>query len=248
VFTLGVIPARGGSKGIPRKNLALLAGRPLLVYTCDAAKASRRLSWVMLSTDDEEIAAVGRACGIDVPFMRPSELAGDATPMVDVLRHALRFVEREAGHPVDAVAVLQPTSPLRESFHIDAAIELLESSGADSVVTVVEVPHRFSPVSVMQLEKGSLTPWLPGPSPTRRQDKPVLLARNGPAVLVVKRHIVLGDAGLYAGDCRPLRMGEAESLDVDSPWDLLVAELALLHRRGRDLSFGLGTVEDQSRE
>jgi CMP-N-acetylneuraminic acid synthetase len=230
MFSLGVIPARGGSKGIPRKNIVPVAGRPLLAYTCSAAKASHRLGRVVLSTEDEEIAQAGREQGVEVPFLRPAAIAGDDTPMIDVLQHALTWVEQDAGRQVDAVVVLQPTSPLREAGHIDAALDLFESSGADSVVTVVEVPHQFSPVSVMRLEAGVLKPYLDGVIPTRRQDKPRLYARNGPAVLVVRRHVVLAGGGLYDGDCRPLVMDPVASLDIDTAWDLLVAEMALRRR------------------
>jgi CMP-N-acetylneuraminic acid synthetase len=168
--TLGVIPARGGSKGIPGKNLRLLAGRPLLAYTADAARGSRRLSRVVLSTDDEATAAAGRSLGLEVPFLRPADLAADDSPMLPVLRHAVEALSA-SGFEADAVVLLQPTSPLRRAEHIDAAIELLEATGADSVVSVVEVPHQFNPVSVMTLEGDRLKPFVPGPLVTRRQDK-----------------------------------------------------------------------------
>ena len=150
---LGVIPARGGSKGVPGKNLRLLAGRSLLAYTAAAALGSRRLTRTVLSTDDPAIAAAGRALGLGVPFMRPASLAADDTPMLPVLVHAAEEARRD-GFTADIVVLLQPTSPLRTSAHVDAALELLESSGADSVVSVVEVPHQFSPVSVMTLDGG----------------------------------------------------------------------------------------------
>jgi len=228
VNVLGVIPARGGSKGIPDKNLATLAGRPLLAYTADAARLSRRLSRCIVSTDDERIADAARALGLEVPFLRPSELACDDTPMLPVLQHAAREVARAAS-AVDAVVLLQPTSPLRQAMHIDAAIDLLESSGADSVVSVVEVPHQFSPVSVMRLEDGQLRPFLDGPLITRRQDKPKVFARNGPAVLAVRTRVI--EAGtLYGDDCRPLIMTASQSIDIDGPDDLAFAELMLSKR------------------
>jgi CMP-N-acetylneuraminic acid synthetase len=230
MFSLGVIPARGGSRGIPRKNIVPVAGRPLLAYTCAAAKASYRLGRVILSTDNEEIAQVGREQGVDVPFLRPAAIAADDTPMIEVLKHALTWVEQETGREVDAVVVLQPTSPLREAGHVDAALDMLESSGADSVVSVVEVPYQFSPVSLMRLEAGALKPYLDGVVPTYRQDKPRLYARNGPAVLAVRRRVVLEGAGLYDGECRPLLMDQVTSLAIDTAWDLEVAEMALRRR------------------
>src|SRR5688572_5610508 len=165
---LGVIPARGGSKGIPGKNLAPVAGRPLLAYTADAARGSRRLSHVVVSTDDAAIADAARALGLEVPFMRPADLASDEALMQPVLQHAVREMAA-GGFSADAVVLLQPTSPLRRATHIDAAIELLESSGADTVVTVVEVPHQFNPVSILRLDGDRVVPWADGPMPLRRQ-------------------------------------------------------------------------------
>jgi CMP-N-acetylneuraminic acid synthetase len=226
--TLGVIPARGGSKGVPGKNLRMLAGRPLLAYTADAALGSRRLSRVVLSTDDEAIAAAGRALGLEVPFMRPADLALDSTPMLPVLQHAAGSMTTAAFVP-QAVVLLQPTSPLRRAEHIDAALELLESSGADSVVSVVEVPHQFSPASVMTLTDGRLKPFGDGPTITRRQDKPRVYARNGPAVLAT-RTAVLAGGSLYGDDCRPLVMDARTSIDIDDAHDFDYAEY-LLRRR-----------------
>jgi CMP-N,N'-diacetyllegionaminic acid synthase len=222
------VPARGGSKGLPGKNLRLIAGRPLLAYTADAARASRRLERVVLSTDDAAIADAGRNAGLDAPFLRPAELASDEAPMIGVLRHAVAEMAVR-GFTADIVVLLQPTSPLRRAEHIDAAVDLLESTGADSVVSVVEVPHQFSPVSVMRLEGDRLQPYLPGPPATRRQDKPRLYARNGPAVLAL-RAAVLERSSFYDGDCRPLVMDPADSIDVDTSWDLELVELLLARR------------------
>jgi CMP-N-acetylneuraminic acid synthetase len=227
---LGVIPARGGSKGIQGKNLRPLAGRPLIAYTAAAARGSRRLGRVVVSTDDEPTADAARALGLDVPFLRPADLAADHTPMLPVLVHAAAALET-SGFAADVVVLLQPTSPLRRAEHIDAAIDLLEESGADSVVSVVEVPHQFSPVSVMRLDGGRLTPYAPGPMVTRRQDKPRVFARNGPAVLATRR-AVLAAGSLYGDDCRPLVMDAESSVDIDSQADLDYAEFLLTRAAG----------------
>ena len=256
-----MIPARGGSKGIPRKNLALLAGRPLLAYTADAARGSRRLSRVVISTEDEEIAGIARQLGVDVPFLRPAHLAADETPMLDVLTDLVASLERTERYRPDVLVLLQPTSPFRRAGHIDAAIDLLTSTGADSVVTVVPVPHQFTPSSLMRLEGNRLVPWAEGPpegghydqsgdhsgdqsgdrsgnrsgnrsgvasgfsrTPTRRQDKPLLFARNGPAVLAVQTRIVTERHTLYGPDTRGLVMAREESFDIDDAFDLEVAE------------------------
>jgi CMP-N-acetylneuraminic acid synthetase len=225
---LGVIPARAGSTAIPGKNVAMLAGRPLLDWTCEAARASRRLTRTVLTTDSEEIAAAGRRCGIEVPFLRPAALAGDDTPMVDVLRHALSCLKQHQYEP-SVLVLLQPTSPLRRAEHIDSAVDLLLATGADTVVSVVAVPHQFTPGSLMRVEGERLVPVEAGGGPLRRQDKPVLYARNGPAVLAVRKAIVVA-GGLYGPDTRPLVMAREESIDIDDAFDLQVAE-ALLTRR-----------------
>jgi CMP-N-acetylneuraminic acid synthetase/SAM-dependent methyltransferase len=222
---LGVVPARGGSKAVPDKNLVPIGGRPLLAYTAEAARASRRLTRVIVSTDDATIADAARALGLEVPFLRPADLAADETPMLPVLQHAARELA-QGGFAADAVVLLQPTSPLRRAEHIDRAIDLLESTGADSVVSVIEVPHPFTPVSVLRLEGERLRPYLNGETVTRRQDKPRLFARNGPAVLAVRTR-VLEQGSLYGTDSRPLLMEAADSLDVDGPADLALAELLL---------------------
>ena len=228
---LGIIPARGGSRGVPRKNLALLAGRPLLAYTFDAARHSRCLTRTVVTTDDSEIAAYAQSCGIEVPFMRPAELAGDDTPTLPVIQHAIRELQNRGFVP-EAVVILQPTSPLRRAEHIDAAVQQLASTGADSVVTVVEVPHHFNPVSVMRIEDGRLVPFLEGEgiAVLRRQDKPKVYARNGAAVYAVRTDIAMAGS-LFGRDSRPLEMNLADSVDIDCPDDLLVAE-AMLRARG----------------
>lgn len=224
---LGIIPARGGSKTIPRKNLVPLLGRPLISYTFQAAKQSQLLDRLILSTDDEEIAAFARSEGIEVPFMRPPSLAGDTASMLPVLQHVL---EALLPYRPDVLVLLQPTSPLRTAEHIDAAIRLMQEQAADSVVTVVEVPHQFNPVSVMLMADGSLSPYSSGPQILRRQDKPKVYARNGPTVLVTRTEVV-ESGNLYGPKLLGLEMGKTDSLDIDDLDDLATAEF-WLRRRG----------------
>ena len=224
---LGVIPARGGSRTIPKKNIVQLAGQPLLSYTCKAALSSQHLTRTILATDDPEIAEVGRTCGVDVPFLRPAELAKDETPMVAVLQHVIEWChEHESYHP-DVLVLLQPTSPLRRSKHIDDAVDLLLQCDADTVVSVVAVPHQFNPISVMRLDvDGRLVPFLDGPIVLRRQDKPRVYARNGPAVFVVRREVIQSGT-LYGDVVRPFHMKLSESIDIDDESDLVQAEFWL---------------------
>ena len=225
-----MIPARGGSKGIPRKNLTPLAGRPLIAYTIEAACSSRCLSRVIVSTEDSEIAGVARSLGVDVPFLRPPELARDDTPMIDVLVDVLGTLDSKERYRPDVLVLLQPTSPFRRAGHIDAVVELLSSSGADSVVTVVQVPHQFTPVSLMQLRGDRLESWTGAPTYTRRQDKPALFARNGPAVVATRPRLVLAEQTLYGADTRAVVMSREDSLDIDETFDLKVAELLMASR------------------
>ena len=225
---LGVIPARGGSKGIPTKNLVPLCGRPLLAYTADAVNDSKKLTHTIVSTDDERIAGCARSLGLDVPFIRPSSLAADDAPMLPVLQHAITAM-RARGFETDIVVLLQPTSPLRRGQHIDAAIDWLQRVRGDSVDSGVEVPHQFNPISVMRLDEGLLKPFLETSVPTRRQDKPRLYARNGPAVLAVHTRVI-ENGSLYGDESWPLIMTPEDSLDIDTPWDLRLAESVLAAR------------------
>jgi len=197
---LGLIPARGGSKGVPRKNIRLLNGKPLLAYTAESALKAETLSRIILSTDDSEIAEIGRTCGVDVPFMRPVELALDTTPSVSVVRHALLKLAEQAEH-FDAVCLLQPTNPLRRTEDIDNSVKLLIHSKADCVVSVLPVPHEYNPKWVfwkdgqgkMSLSTGDDEPV------SRRQDLPPAFHRDG-SVYVTRRETILNNGNLY-GRC-----------------------------------------------
>lgn len=201
----------------------------MLSYTCEQAKRAKRLSRFIVSTDDDRIAECGRRYGAEVPFLRPKELAQDETPMLDVLRNLLATLKQRETVQPEVLVLLQPTSPLRPAERIDAAVELLEKSGADSVVSVVPVPHQFSPSSLMEIKDGSLVPIAAGPQVLRRQDKPVFYRRNGPAVLAVRRKTLEANS-LYGSRCVPLIMSEEESVDIDTPFDLTLAELLMSKR------------------
>jgi CMP-N-acetylneuraminic acid synthetase len=216
---VGLVPARGGSKAIPGKNLAPVAGKPLLAWTIAAARASARLTRTVVSTDSDEIAAAARGLGAEV-LARPPELAADDTPMLDVIAHAL------AELAADVLVLLQPTSPLRRAEHVDGAVDLLLATGADAVVSVVEVPHAFLPGSLMREEGGRLAALDPD-APLLRQQKGRLYARNGPAVLALRADRLDPARGLYSGDVRPYPMEARDSLDVDGPFELELAGLLL---------------------
>jgi CMP-N,N'-diacetyllegionaminic acid synthase len=214
---VALVPARGGSKGIPRKNLAIVGGTSLLARAIGCARESGAVGRIVVSTDDDEIAAAAEAAEAEV-LRRPDDLAGDGTPMLDVVRHALA----ELGS-VDVLVLLQPTSPLRRPEHVAEVVRLLLDSDADSVVSVVAVPHNFEPGSLVALDGDRVVPL--GQSAPSRQEKPVVYARNGPAVLALRPER-LGD-DLYGGICRGYVMDEEASLDVDTDFDLRLADLLL---------------------
>ncbi len=230
---LGLIPARGGSKGVPRKNIRPLGGRPLLEYTAQSALAARRISRVVLSTEDLEVAEVGRACGLEVPFMRPVELAQDATRSLEVVQHALRWLEQR-GDCFDAVCVLQPTTPLREVGEIDACIALLEESGADAVVTVRRVPDEFNPHwtylrdahGYLRLCTGQANPV------SRRQDLPPAFHRDG-SVYVARRDVVLERNSLYGEHLVGYVVDDRPCVNIDTPADWARAEELILASVGQ---------------
>ena len=227
---LAIVPARGGSRGVPGKNVRPLAGRTLLDYAAESARQSTVLDRAVLTTDSEEVAAAGRAAGLYVLPLRPASLAADDTPMLPVVWHAIEQVMREGFVP-ELVVLLQPTSPLRRPEHVSDAVRLLRDTGADSVVTVVEVPRHLSPDYVMRIDRGVLRPFLPeGARVTRRQDARPAFSRDG-TVYAFRRDTIERHGSIYGEDCRPLVIAEDESLSIDTPRDWADAERAL-HARG----------------
>lgn len=227
---LGLIPARGGSKGVPRKNIRLLAGKPLLAYTAEAALAAKRLTRVILSTEDEEIAEVGRNCGIEVPFLRPAELAQDATPTLPVVQHVVQLLEMQGEH-FDAICLLQPTNPLRRAADIDGCIELMESTEADTVFTMLAVPAEHNPHWVyfrnadgsLHLSTGEATP-IP-----RRQSLPPAFHREG-SVYVTRRDVLMLRNSLYGERVLGYELDPTLSVNIDTLADWAKAEQLLSQR------------------
>jgi CMP-N-acetylneuraminic acid synthetase len=223
---VAIVPARSGSKGLPGKNLRLLAGRSLVARAVDAAHQSGVVDRVFVSTDAESIAEEGRRAGAEVPFLRPAELAGDQAPMMPVLEHAVRVLE-QSGLTIAIVALLQPTSPLRTPRHVRDAVDRLRETGADSVVSVVELPRHYSPDYVMRIDGERLVHFLPeGAHVTRRQDARIAYVRDG-TVYVCWRRTLVEQHSLYGADSRPLIIPAAESLTIDTPEDWAEAERRL---------------------
>lgn len=227
---LGIVTARGGSKGIPRKNLAPLRGRPLLAYTAEAALGARALSRVVLSTEDEEIARVGSDLGLEVPFLRPAELARDETPTLPVLQDVVRRLEAHGAH-YDAVLTLQPTNPLRRASDIDGAIELLERSGADSVISFVEVGEKHPARMKFIGRDGRVTdpPFAEAFEGQRRQDLPALYLREG-SIYLTRRDVLIEQGSLKGRDCRAWVVPPERACNIDTPFDLFLAEQMLTYK------------------
>jgi len=226
VNVLGIIPARGGSKGIPDKNLRELAGKPLLAYTREAANNSGVIDRLVLSTDSTAIADLGRRLGIEVPFMRPAELAGDESPMLGVLQHGVAQLESEGWRP-DAVVLLQPTSPLRRPEHIRAVVEMLIDGNCDSVVSVMEIPSLFAPQKALTIREGWLKFWSEdGNQIIRRQQTNPTYAREG-SVYACWRDVLMNKGSLYGEKCLPYVIPAAEALSLDTIDDWHRAETEL---------------------
>ena len=216
-----IIPARGGSKGIPRKNIRKIGGKPLLHYTATAALESSFISRVVLTTDDDEIMELGVKLGLEVPFKRPANLATDMSPGLPVIQHAVKSIfKAETDYP-DQIIVLQPTSPLRTAKHIDEAIHLFSRSNCDSLVSVTEVSHNQNPFSIMELtEKNLLKPFLKyDENKNIRQKKPVFYARNGAAIYICTYNCLMGKNSMFGEKIMPYFMKKEDSLDLDDEFD-----------------------------
>jgi CMP-N,N'-diacetyllegionaminic acid synthase len=228
---LAVIPARGGSKGVFRKNVKNIAGKPLIQWTIEAALESKYIDEIIVSTEDEEIAQISANLGAKVPFLRPPDLARDNSKTIDVINHLLVKLELEYNKYFDIILILQPTSPLRTSKHIDQAISffLLDKS-ADSLVSCVKVPHIFHPESLMKLSSNNyLESYIVNSNPPfRRQDKSELYARNGAAIYLTRREKI--SEFIFGGNLICFEMDEVDSIDIDTLEDFNNAENLLRAR------------------
>jgi CMP-N-acetylneuraminic acid synthetase len=226
---VAVIPARGGSKGIPRKNLNTVLGKPLIAYTIEAALKAQTLAKVIISTDDEQIRAVSQDYGAEVPFLRPSHLATDTAPGISVLQHAIMYLAEQEAYLTDIVVCLQPTSPLRSAEDIDTAVKLCLDSGADSVVSLCQAKHH--PYWMKKIVDGRVHPLMNEIENhyTRRQDLPPVYRLNG-ALYVIRRKVLLEENSVLGEHTLAYIMPEERSIDIDTPSDLKFAELLIKER------------------
>jgi len=238
---LAIIPARGGSKSIPRKNLKLLGGKPLIAWSIESARASNA-SRVLVTTDDEEIAAVAKKYGADVPFIRPSELAGDTVGMEPVLKHALEWLKENERYEPDGVALLQSTCPMRQSRHINEAIEIFSqkiNEGFDCVIGVSEAIANLNPEWQLKYDENNrVTLGTGAPLTTikkRRQELTPSYIRNDiiylfkPSVLREAPNLHGNNLALYIVKDLPF------DLDINTPQDWEFAELIFAHLKTRGM-------------
>ncbi len=225
---LALIPARGGSKGIPGKNIKEFCGKPLIAWAIEAARQSNLVSRVIVSTDYSDIAATAKKFGAEVPFMRPAELAQDTTPTLPVMIHAVNYLRETENYNPDYVLLLEPTSPGRQARQIKEVIKLMLKTEADSVVSVTEVPGRFSPFWQFKVGDDKRMEIFTGGNfkniITRRQNLPKTYTRDGAIYLFKTRLLFEAEPSIYGEDARAYIMDPAYSLDIDTPEDWLEAE------------------------
>lgn len=223
---LGLIPARGGSKGVPRKNIKLLGKLPLIDYTINAAKESRLLTQIVVSTDDEEIAIAAEVAGVKRAFLRPAELAQDTSTSLEVVQHAIAFFESQHIF-FDAVCLLQPTNPFRENGFIDKAIEKFINSEADSLVGVLEIPHEYNPHWAFEEAANGLLKIATGETHIipRRQDLPKAFHRDG-SIYITKTDVVK-NGSLYGESVAYIESNPKFHVNIDTMKDWETAEKLL---------------------
>lgn len=225
---LAVIPARGGSKGLPRKNIRLLNGKPLISYTIEAALHSQLIDRVLVSTEDQEIADISRTFGAEVPFMRPEDLADDASSTIEVIKHTVNWLKENEHYQPDLICLLQCTSPLRNSKDIDGTISKLFATGMDAAVSICEA--EINPYWTNVLHENKLEYFIPeGKSILRRQDLPKVYRLNG-AVYVIKTEKFLEENTLEPDNITGYIMENINSIDIDDKIDFDLAELIIQAR------------------
>lgn len=221
-----IIPARGGSKGIPGKNIKLLNNEPLITYSIKSAIEAKYVDSVIVSTDSTEIADVSAGCGAEV-IKRPLELAQDTTPTEPVLEHVLKVLEQDSGYFPDYVVLLQPTSPIRDKGRIDEAIEKIVDSQADSLLSVCGDYHFY-----WEIEGNEVKGKYDFRNRPRRQDRNTWYRENG-SIYITKTEILLNQHNRLGGKIELLEMSEEESIEIDTPFEFWMAENILKYREKR---------------
>ena len=222
---LALIPARGGSKGLPGKNIRSLADKPLIAWTIEAAKASRYVDRLIVSTDSKEIARIAEEWGAEIPFLRPPHLATDEAKGMDVVLHALDQLG-QAVKPSTLVFLLQPTSPLRTAEDIDCALELLAQKKADTIVSVCPVEHHPWWTNTLPADNSMADFLRPELSRTNRQELPNYYRLNG-SIYLGKERFIRSNHSFFGPGCFAYVMPQERSVDIDSLLDFFLAEIAI---------------------
>lgn len=228
---LGIIPARGGSKGVPRKNIKLLGNKPLLQYTSDVALKSNLIDTLLLSSDDDQIIKVGKSLGIEVPFKRPLDLAIDTAPTLPVIQHALNYY-KNIGEEFDAVCLLQVTSPFRTVDFLNKAISKFIATDTDSLVSVQEVPHEFNPHWVFEETANGNLKIATGEEKiiSRRQNLPKAYHRDG-SIYLTKTSVILEQNSLYGNSIAYVTSPKDWYVNIDTMADWYKAELLIQKKK-----------------
>ncbi|WP_046745278.1 acylneuraminate cytidylyltransferase family protein [Kordia zhangzhouensis] len=221
---LAVIPARGGSKGVPGKNKKLLNGKPLIHYSIDAALQCKYISEVLVTTDDDEIIKISKSLGANVPFKRPEHLAEDTTPTLPVLQHAIAFLKEE-GKEFDAICLLQPTSPFRPKGFLDKALKTFQEKQTDSLVSVLEVPHQYNPHWTFEANEKGILHIATGEKQiiSRRQELPKAYHRDG-SIYITKTNVIESQNSLYGQSISYIVSDIAYYVNIDTLEDWQQAE------------------------
>ncbi len=228
---LGFIPARGGSKGIPKKNIYPLAGKPLIAHTIEQSLGSR-INRTIVSTDSEEIASVSRQYGAEVPFLRPETLSSDKAVIKDAMQHCLDELLRRDGYQPDIIVLLQPTTPLRKAKHIDDFIDLLSSENADTVVSVSD-PMEHPGDMVYWQSAGQMKFLIElDQAKLQREAYPECFFLNGLIYAFTLKSFKQNNS-IYGKKVIPYRTRQIESIDIDSMDDLLIAEAIMQHQTAK---------------
>ncbi|MBU05896.1 MAG: CMP-N-acetlyneuraminic acid synthetase [Dehalococcoidales bacterium] len=231
---LALIPARAGSKRVPGKNTRLMAGRPMITWSIEAALSSRYIDVSVVSTEDATIQKIAREAGAWVPFSRAAGLAESESSMVDVALDAIDRL-REVGEHFDYLVLIQPTSPLRNHQHIDAAVELLCEKGADGVISVTQANHPVEWTKELPTD-GSMSEFTGPDFSKRSQEFPARYRINGALYITSVDHFKEGKTFFLKQKCFAFVMRPEDSIDVDSELDFLTAEV-LLQNKQRNLNY-----------
>jgi len=219
---LALIPARGGSKGIPKKNIRPFNGKPLIAHSIECAKRSPRVDRIVVSTDSEEIAEIARAYGADVPFLRPSEMAGDTSKVMDAVIHAIETLKAAEGYEPTHVLLLQTTSPMRTPEDIDRAVEILTERNADGVVSVCRTENLLMTkndndvLTILNAEQLGTT---------NRQLLPTVYKLDGCMIYLIKTDVLLRERSFFAGKLVGYEIDRWRAVDLDEPQDFVVGEM-----------------------